>query len=324
MSDLTTRLKAFEGRELADPFVAPDAVNQAMIRHWVEAMGDTNPVYVDDAAAKATGRDGVIAPPTMLQAWTMRGLAATLNPSTKPTVRSELFGLLDEAGFSSVVATNCEQEYHRELRVGDVIAVREVVESVSDEKQTGLGRGHFVSSLMTFTDQNGEVVGTQLWRLLRFAPRPKADTPAARPPKPRPPINRDNEFFFDGTRQHKLLIQRCSECGTLRHPPGPMCPQCHSLQWDTVESSGRGTVYSFVVNHYPQVPAFEYPLVVALIELEEGTRLVSNVVGVAPADVEVGMAVTLQWEDAGAGLVLPQFAPAEIARRALATQEDNA
>jgi uncharacterized OB-fold protein len=88
-----------------------------------------------------------------------------------------------------------------------------------------------------------------------------------------------------------------------------MCPNCHSLEWDTAESAGRGTVHSYVVNHYPQVPAFEYPLVVALIDLEEGTRLVSNLVGIEAADVRIGMPVEVQWLDAGEGLTLPVFAP---------------
>src|SRR5439155_21936254 len=116
-------------------------------------------------------------------------------------------------------------------------------------------------------------------------------TQRGRARRPRPAITQDNAFFFEGARDGKLLIQRCASCGRLRHPPRPMCPHCRSLEWDTVEASGRGTVYSFVVNHHPQVPAFDYPLVVALVELEEGTRLVSNVVGCEPGDVRVGMPV---------------------------------
>ncbi len=87
-------------------------------------------------------------------------------------------------------------------------------------------------------------------------------------------------------------------------------PGCHSTEWDTVESSGRGTVYSFVVQPATRrCPLFEYPLLVALIDLEEGTRLVSNLVGVEPDAVEIGMAVAVQWFDAGGGLTLPVFAP---------------
>lgn len=307
---LREALDRFHGREASPPESAADPVTQTAIRQWVEAMGDENPVYVSDEAARATGRDGVIAPPTMLQAWTMRGLRNSLRPDDRPSGRAELFRVLDEAGFTSVVATNCEQTYERELRPGDVISMHEVIESVSDEKQTGLGRGHFITTKMTFTDQDGEVVGTQLWRLLRFMPRPKESEAPPRMPRPRPAVNRDNAFFFEGAARHELLIQRCTSCGALRHPPGPMCPQCQSLEWDTVVSSGKGTVHSFVVAHYPQIPAFDYPLPIVLVELEEGTRVVSNIVGVGATEVEIGMPVQVTFEDLGDGLVLPQFVPA--------------
>jgi uncharacterized OB-fold protein len=146
-----------------------------------------------------------------------------------------------------------------------------------------------------------------LFRILKF--RPPASS-SGKPPRPRPAITQDNAFFFEGTKQGKLLIQRCASCGRLRHPPRPMCSECRSLEWDTVEASGRGTVYSFVVNHHPQVPAFDYPLVVALVELDEGTRLVSNVVGVEPSEVRVGMPVEVELVAFDAELTLPQFHPA--------------
>ena len=91
-----------------------------------------------------------------------------------------------------------------------------------------------------------------------------------------PTVSPDTEFFWTGLRDHKLLIQRCTECQALRQPPRPMCPTCTSLDWDTVESSGRGTVYSYVMPQHPPMPFMEYPYIVALIELDEGVRLVSN------------------------------------------------
>jgi len=124
-----------------------------------------------------------------------------------------------------------------------------------------------------------------------------------------PSMTADSQFFWDGVRDHKLLIQRCSQCGALRHPPRPMCPQCQSLTWDTVEASGRGTVYSFVIPHHPPLPWFPDPYVVALVDLEEGTRLVSNIVGVAPDGVTVGMAVSVRYEHFDDDVVLPLFAP---------------
>jgi uncharacterized OB-fold protein len=88
-----------------------------------------------------------------------------------------------------------------------------------------------------------------------------------------------------------------------------MCSECRSYEWDVVDASGRGTVYSFVVNHYPQVPAFDYPLAVGLIELEEGTRLVANVIAVEPSDIQIGMPVEVEWVDHDRDLSLPAFRP---------------
>jgi hypothetical protein len=131
------------------------------------------------------------------------------------------------------------------------------------------------------------------------------ETRTRRPP---PAQSADTSFFWEGARRGELLIQRCASCGTLRHPPGPGCACCGSLDWDTVRSSGRGIVHSFAVHHYPPIPGFEYPLAIGLIELEEGTRLVSNITG-EPDAIEIGMPVEVFFEDFGDDLVLPQFRP---------------
>ena len=115
---------------------------------------------------------------------------------------------------------------------------------------------------------------------------------AKRPP---PGISDDTRFFWEGARAGKLLIQRCSACQTLRHPPGPVCPSCHSFEWDALQASGRGKVYSFVVMHYPEVPPFEHPNLIVLVELEEGTRLISQLVGIPPGDVRIGQAVQVEF-----------------------------
>src|SRR3954466_13751860 len=112
-----------------------------------------------------------------------------------------------------------------------------------------------------------------------------------------PSMTADTEFFWAGVKEHRLLIQRCASCGQLRHPPRPMCPHCHALEWDTVESSGRGTVFSFVIPHHPLLPGFDGPYVVALVDLDEGTRLVTNVVGVVPDAVTIGMRVQARYEE---------------------------
>ncbi len=311
-AEFLTRLRAFEGLEV-DVEVGADPVNQPMIRHWVEAMGDEDPVYVDPDAAARSVHGEVIPPPVMMQAWVMRGIRP--RPTSGGSPRDELMRLLDEAGFSSVVATNCEQEYDRMLHLGDHLQTRTVIDSISEEKQTGLGIGHFVTTRVEYETVDGESVGRMLFRILKFRPgtgrgaAASAPEPEPRPLRPRPAITPDSAFWFDGAKEHRLLIQRCS-CGKLRHPPGPRCPECGSYDWDAQEATGRGVVYSFVVNHYPQVPAFDYPLPVGLIELEEGTRLVADIVDCDPSEIRIGMPVEVEWLDLDPDLTLPAFKPA--------------
>jgi uncharacterized OB-fold protein/acyl dehydratase len=310
------RLKEFEGKEAGEPEQGADPVNQPMIRHWVEAVGDENPIYTQPEAAEQSVHGEIVAPPVMLQAWVMRGVRP--RPTDGGNARDELMTLIDDAGFTSVVATNCEQEYHRYLHLGDHLSTTTIIESVSDEKATSLGVGHFVTTRVDYRTDEGELVATMRFRILKFKPGTGRPPPKAeenlRPLRPRPALTQDNAFWFEGARQHRLLIQRCKECGTLRHPPRPMCSECRSYEWDVVDASGSGTVYSFVVNHYPQVPAFDYPLAVGLIELEEGTRLVANVIGVEPGDISVGMPVEVEWVDHDPDLSLPAFRPVREAK----------
>jgi uncharacterized OB-fold protein len=323
-AELLAKLKTFEGMELGLS-VAQDAVNQPMIRHWVEAMGDENPVYTDRDAAAASVHGQVIAPPTMLQAWTMRGYRRHHGPGAAdddngdgPTAHEQVTALLDAAGFTSVVATNCEQEYVRMLHLGEQLQMRAYLDDISDEKHTALGIGHFVTQRMEYSTLDGELVATQKWRILKFKPgtgrtttAPEDAAPASRPLRPRPSVTLDNAFWFEGAREHRLLIQRCASCGTLRHPPRPRCDVCGSYEWNVVDAGGRGTVYSYVVNHQPQVPAFDYPLPVALVELEEGVRMVADLVGLEPAEIRIGMPVTVEWIDYDPDLSLPAFRPAD-------------
>ena len=128
-------------------------------------------------------------------------------------------------------------------------------------------------------------------------------------PRVVPPVtDDDNRFFWEGVRDRRLLVQRCASCGALRHPPGPMCPHCQALEWDTIEACGRGTIYSWVLSHHPTEPDAE-PRIVVLVDLEEGVRLVSNLQGAASSEVRTGTAVSVSFEEID-GVVLPQFRPA--------------
>ncbi|WP_027944634.1 FAS1-like dehydratase domain-containing protein [Amycolatopsis taiwanensis] len=174
---LEARLGRFVGVEAEPPRVARYAVNGAMIRNWVEAHDDGNPIYVDREVARATGRRDVVCPPAMISTWVMAGyrrhrevqrLRAT--GATEDFAYSRLMNLLDKAGYTSVVATNVEQEYLRELHPGDQVTAHFTIESVSAEKKTALGRGFFITLRKKYVDRDENPVAEERFRLLRFAP----------------------------------------------------------------------------------------------------------------------------------------------------------
>lgn len=308
--DLLTRARGFVGSEATARATARDAVNQPMIRRWAEAMGDANPLWHDPEARAAAGFAGAVAPPAMLEVWTM----ARYRPGGRSADEGmPVLQLFDDAGYTGVVATNIEQEYLRYLEEGDIVSMRATVADVSDEKRTGLGIGHFVTIDYDFTDQRGDVVGRMKFRVLKFRPplQQTAAPPAAegeKPnkfPHPRPAITHDNAFFWEGLKQRKLLIQSFN--GRLVHPPVPACPETGSFDWTTVEASGRGTIHSFVVMHQPQLPCFDYPLPVVLVELEEGVRIVANMLGATPDEVAIGRPVTLDFVEVEPDYILPAF-----------------
>ena len=223
-----------------------------MIRHWVEAMGDENPVYVSDEAAREAGYDRLIAPPTMLQAWIMRGLRASMvleEARAAGTTQGSgpndvMMGLLDDEGLTSVVATNCEQQYGRPLVVGDRLVVRSVIESISDPKRTALGTGRFVTNRMDYVAvpdadvpagepvspeqvqalfDAGEPVATQRFRILKYLP---PDRPASHEREATAPAPGDHPG-------QRLLVRRCPcpppadpALHVVRHlaPPAPARP----------------------------------------------------------------------------------------------------
>jgi uncharacterized OB-fold protein len=125
-----------------------------------------------------------------------------------------------------------------------------------------------------------------------------------------PIVTDDSAVFWDAAAEHRLVAQRCGGCARLRHPPRPMCPQCHSLSWEAVTLSGRGTLYSYALLHHPQHPAFEYPVLAALVDLDEGVRLVSNVVEVQPAEIAIGMQLEVVFIPTTDGRSVPVFRPA--------------
>lgn len=166
-------MRALIGTPIGAPSVAPDPVNQPMIRHWATAMEDHNPVYTDPAFAAASRFGGIVAPPLMLQTWTMATpkLSGIAERGGSPVegARNPLTPL-DEAGFIATLATNSEFEIVRYLRLGEVLTSTMVIESVSDRKQTRIGPGFFITWVTTYRDEQGAVVGRQTFRILKFKP----------------------------------------------------------------------------------------------------------------------------------------------------------
>ena len=272
-----------------------DPVNLPMIRNWTEALGDTNPAYT----AEFPG--GPVAPPAMAQVWTMFGLRGE-RADDDPL--GAMVTVLDEAGFTSVVATNSEQTYHRDLRPGEQVSVASELDSVVGPKRTALGDGWFVTTRSTWY-VGDEPVAEMLFRILKF--RPALAEPAGDPI--RPMISRDTEFFWTGTALGELRIQRCGGCGALRHPPGPMCPSCRETKPEYVVASGDGEVDSYVVHHHPPVPGRQLPFVVALVELSEGVRMLAELEGIAPSEVHIGLPVRAGFRRVDAELTMPVWRP---------------
>jgi uncharacterized OB-fold protein/acyl dehydratase len=273
-----------------------------MVDHWLDAIGDRNPIYVDDAAAKAAGHPGVVAPPAMIQVWTMAGLGG-VRADDDPL--GKILGLFDEAGYIGVVATNCEQTYHRYLRAGEEVSVSAELTDVVGPKQTALGEGFFITQKITW-QSGGEDVAEMVWRIMKFRPRDSAPSVSAVPadldPEQmiRPAASRDTAFFWDGINAHELRIQKRPD-GTLQHPPAPALWNDKDVPTDYIVANGKGTVFSFVVHHAPQVPGRTLPFVIALVELEEGVRMLGELRGIDPAKVEIGMDVRATYIDFPAG-----------------------
>jgi uncharacterized protein len=278
------------------PRAARDPVNLPAIRTWLEALGEPGPADPDTA------------PPAMIQVWTMPGLHGVRGDDDP---LGQMVRVLDEAGYPSVVATNCDQSYLRYLKLGEQLSVRARLLDVTGPKRTALGEGWFVTTRSTWFSA-GEPVATMDFRVLKFRPSPPVPPGAKAGPVMRPQVTPDTAFFWAGTAAGELRIQRCSGCGALRHPPGPMCPSCGQAgDGGYVVAAGTGEVFSYVVHHHPPVPGKQLPMVVALVQLPEGVRMVGEMPGVRPDQVRIGLPVRAAFALVDDDLTLPAWRPAE-------------
>jgi uncharacterized OB-fold protein len=311
---LEAEIHAFVGQKVNPPTPAPDDVNDAMIRQWAEVMGDTNPAYLDKAWAATSARGKTISPPAMMYVWGQEGFQVTKGRA--PNAMSNLVSTFNKYGFTGVLGTNVKQEYFKEVSPGDNVSIEMVIDNVSERKTTARGIGYFFETLATFTNQHGEKIGTQRFKVLKFIPQEQpaaatsGETKLEVPTRIASPRGHDNKWWWDACDAGKVLIQRCKGCQTLRHPPRPMCGECQSMEWDSIESTLDGEILSHTQLHHPKIPGYQYPLVCAVIKLAEGTNIVSNVVGCDPSDVHIGMKVKGVVEQVDEKTMLPQFYPA--------------
>jgi uncharacterized OB-fold protein len=248
----------------------------------------------------------------MIQVWTMMGLGG-VRPDDDPL--SKILDLFDEAGYIGVVATNCEQTYHRYLRPGEEVSVAAELTDVVGPKRTALGEAFFITQTITWS-VGDEDVAEMMWRIMKFIPSDEGEAQASAvstvpddldpDSAMRPASSKDTKFFWDGVDAHELRVQKRPD-GSLQHPPVPALWQDKELTTDYVVASGKGTVFSFVVHHAPKVPGRTLPFVIALVELEEGVRMLGELRNVDPASVEIGMPVRAIYIDFPANDVGPAW-----------------
>jgi uncharacterized protein len=126
-----------------------------------------------------------------------------------------------------------------------------------------------------------------------------------------PLVNEETRPYWNFCKKHELRMQRCTDCGHIRFPVSPVCPKCHSMRADWVKLSGKGTVYSFTIYRVAYHPAFKdaIPYVVAIIQLAEGPRMETNIIGCKVEDVAIEMPVVISFEDITEEVSLPKFKP---------------
>ena len=128
---------------------------------------------------------------------------------------------------------------------------------------------------------------------------------------PQPLADSEAVAWWEAAAEHRLVVQRCTDCAHTRLPPAPICPECRSTGSDWKEVSGRGELYTYTIVHRPIAAGQELPYIIAVIALEGagGVRIISNLVDVKPDELEIGLPVELVWEDMSADLAIPRFRP---------------
>ena len=125
-------------------------------------------------------------------------------------------------------------------------------------------------------------------------------------PKPTP----ETQHYWDGAREGELRLQNCDACDNTYFPPRPFCPECGSREVSVIKASGRGKLHSYIINHLPSPGFNDGPFAIAVVELEEGPRLTTNIVNCGVDEVLVDMPVKATYDDVTADITLLKFEPA--------------
>jgi uncharacterized OB-fold protein/acyl dehydratase len=290
------------------PHTAHETVNTILVGQWCDAVGDRNPIYQDEKIARSLGWPDIVAPPAMLNTWTMPGNVSHEQMSDDPFLCC--IRICDEAGYTGVVATNSNHEYLDYLKMGDALSATQIVSEISTLKTTALGTGYFITTNTDFFVEK-KLVGRMLFRIFKYRPGSGRQVEGSGNwrLRPRPAISRDTAFFWEGLKQGELRIQQCTKCSQLHHPPMVRCPACGSYDLGHKVSKGTGTLYSYVEPHHPVLPFMRQPYVVGLVELSEGTRIISNIINCPPSQLKIGMKLKLSIEAVDPELSLPMFSP---------------
>ena len=298
--ELETTIRAFVGRPIGPPRAGRDAVNEPMIRQWCEVMDDRNPVYWDAAAAKNSVHGGIVAPPTMLGAWTMQGWEMRIGYDEPRNEEHRLHKVLTDAGYTGVLGTDTEQGFTRYLRPGDEVTVHTVIADISEEKATGAGVGYFITTRTTFTDQNGKEVGFETFRVLKFIPsQPRAGRErergrgAAAEARPHQAAHGPRQrVVVGGGREGKDPDPALQE---LQEAAPSAAPDVRRVRLDGVGphrgERPRHAAHASRSSTTRSSPGYEFPIIAALVDLDEGTRLMSSLTGCDPKAVKIGMQV---------------------------------
>ena len=285
------------------PYYAWNKVSRTQVWQWCSAMGDSNPEYLEG--------DIAIAPPTMLQSWTFRDVHGKYAPGSTDKNTYEVLGKLDDLGCFGSVAVSYDQSYYGYLKEGDLVHSYSTITDITELKTTGLGQGCFVTERAEYYNQEDKLIGDATITYLKYTPTAKsnatADDTANKMARIRPIENYDSKHYWQGLRDGHLLIQKCSGCNTLRHPPQPMCEACQSIEWTSIQSACQGTIYSYTTIHYPEIPPFDYPNSIVLVDLDEGVRIAAQLVGTQSSDIEIGSRVKASIKEVQEGLSLPIF-----------------